>query len=68
VAGGDADGIRRGPAGRAHDARRRGAGRSRGATIHPSAILRGSDSDARDAQRELFTEDLRVAAEAAGVA
>jgi DNA polymerase len=35
------------------------------ATIHPSAILRGSDSDARDAQRELFTEDLRVAAEAA---
>ena len=38
------------------------------ATIHPSAILRGSDSEARDAQRELFTEDLRVAAEAAGVA
>ncbi len=36
------------------------------ATIHPSAILRGSDSDAREAQRELFTEDLRVAAEAAG--
>jgi uracil-DNA glycosylase family protein len=34
------------------------------ATIHPSAILRGSDSDAREAQRELFTEDLRVAAEA----
>jgi uracil-DNA glycosylase len=35
------------------------------ATIHPSAILRGSDSDARDAQRKLFTDDLRVAAEAA---
>jgi uracil-DNA glycosylase family protein len=34
------------------------------ATIHPSAILRGSDSDSRDAQRELFTEDLRVAAQA----
>jgi uracil-DNA glycosylase len=35
------------------------------ATIHPSAILRGSDSDAREAQRKLFTDDLRVAAEAA---
>jgi len=34
------------------------------ATIHPSAILRGSDRDSRDAQRELFTEDLRVAAQA----
>jgi uracil-DNA glycosylase len=35
------------------------------ATIHPSAILRGSDSGAREAQRELFTDDLRIAAEAA---
>jgi DNA polymerase len=34
------------------------------ATIHPSAILRGSDGDARQAQRDLFTEDLRVAAQA----
>jgi uracil-DNA glycosylase family protein len=34
------------------------------ATIHPSAILRGSDSDSRQAQRELFTQDLRVVAEA----
>jgi uracil-DNA glycosylase len=34
------------------------------ATIHPSAILRGSDSASREAQRELFTEDLRVAASA----
>jgi uracil-DNA glycosylase family protein len=34
------------------------------ATIHPSAILRGSDSASRDAQREQFTEDLRVAASA----
>jgi uracil-DNA glycosylase len=34
------------------------------ATIHPSAILRGSDSSARQEQRELFVEDLRVAAEA----
>lgn len=34
------------------------------ATIHPSAILRAPDGDARQAQRELFTEDLRVAAEA----
>jgi uracil-DNA glycosylase family protein len=35
------------------------------ATIHPSAILRAGDGDARQAQRELFTEDLRTAAEAA---
>jgi DNA polymerase len=35
------------------------------ATIHPSAILRGSDHDSREAQRELLTEDLRVAAQAA---
>jgi len=34
------------------------------ATIHPSAILRAPDGEARQAQRELFTEDLRVAAEA----
>ena len=34
------------------------------ATIHPSAILRGRDGEARQAQRELFTEDLRVAAAA----
>jgi len=27
-------------------------------------VLRGSDSDAREAQRELFTKDLRIAAEA----
>jgi uracil-DNA glycosylase family protein len=34
------------------------------ATIHPSAILRAPDGEARQAQRELFTEDLRVAAKA----
>jgi uracil-DNA glycosylase family protein len=34
------------------------------ATIHPSAILRARDDDARQAQREMFTEDLRVAAAA----
>ncbi|MEA2128031.1 MAG: uracil-DNA glycosylase, partial [Solirubrobacteraceae bacterium] len=34
------------------------------ATIHPSVILRARDEDARQAQRELFTEDLRVAVEA----
>jgi uracil-DNA glycosylase family protein len=34
------------------------------ATIHPSAILRGRDDDARQAQRRMFTEDLRVAVEA----
>ena len=34
------------------------------ATIHPSAILRGSDSESRQSQRELLTEDLRLAAEA----
>jgi uracil-DNA glycosylase family protein len=34
------------------------------ATIHPSAILRARDEDARQAQRELFTEDLRVAVDA----
>jgi DNA polymerase len=35
------------------------------ATIHPSAILRAGDGDARQAQRELFTNDLRTAAAAA---
>jgi uracil-DNA glycosylase family protein len=34
------------------------------ATIHPSAILRGRDSEARQAQRELFMKDLRAAAAA----
>ena len=34
------------------------------ATIHPSAILRGSDHASRQAQRDMFTEDLRVAAQA----
>jgi uracil-DNA glycosylase family protein len=34
------------------------------ATIHPSAILRARDDDARQAQREMLTEDLRVAVEA----
>ena len=34
------------------------------ATIHPSAILRGSDSSSRQAQRELLTADLQVVAEA----
>ena len=34
------------------------------ATIHPSAILRGSDTESRQAQRDLLTEDLRVAAQA----
>ena len=34
------------------------------ATIHPSAILRGSDHESRQAQRDMFTADLRVAADA----
>jgi DNA polymerase len=34
------------------------------ATIHPSAILRARDAEARQSQRELFTDDLRVAIEA----
>ena len=34
------------------------------ATIHPSAILRGPDTAARQAQREMFTDDLRRAADA----
>ena len=36
------------------------------ATIHPSAILRAGDGEARRAQREAFTEDLRVIAERMG--
>jgi len=34
------------------------------ATIHPSAILRERDDEARHLQREAFTSDLRVAADA----
>ncbi len=34
------------------------------ATIHPSSILRGRGSEAREAQRELLVADLRVAAQA----
>ena len=34
------------------------------ATIHPSAILRAADEDARVAQRDSFAEDLRVVARA----
>ena len=34
------------------------------ATIHPSAILRGRDDEARQAQRQMFTEDLTEAAKA----
>jgi len=34
------------------------------ATVHPSAILRAPDDDARMEQREAFTEDLRVVAHA----
>jgi uracil-DNA glycosylase len=34
------------------------------ATIHPSAILRAADEEARVAQRESFAEDLRVVAHA----
>ena len=33
------------------------------ATIHPSAILRARDDDARHAERRAFTEDLRAVAE-----
>jgi uracil-DNA glycosylase len=33
------------------------------ATIHPSAILRARDDESRQAQREAFTDDLRVVAE-----
>jgi DNA polymerase len=36
------------------------------ATIHPSAILRAPDADAREAERAAFTADLRVVAEALG--
>jgi DNA polymerase len=34
------------------------------ATIHPSSILRGRDGEARQAQRDMLIEDLRVAAQA----
>ena len=34
------------------------------ATVHPSAILRAPDDEARQAQREAFTEDLRAVARA----
>jgi uracil-DNA glycosylase len=34
------------------------------ATIHPSAILRAPDDEARQAEREAFAEDLRVVARA----
>jgi uracil-DNA glycosylase len=34
------------------------------ATVHPSAILRARDDEARIAQRESFAEDLRVVAQA----
>jgi uracil-DNA glycosylase family protein len=33
------------------------------ATIHPAAVLRAPDSAAREAEREAFTRDLRVAAD-----
>ena len=36
------------------------------ATIHPSAILRARDDASRQAQREAFTDDLRVVAEHMG--
>jgi len=36
------------------------------ATIHPSAILRARDDASRRAQREAFTEDLRLVAERSG--
>jgi uracil-DNA glycosylase len=36
------------------------------ATIHPSAILRAPDDDARQAERAAFTEDLRLVAGALG--
>jgi DNA polymerase len=34
------------------------------ATIHPSAILRAPDDDARQSEREAFAEDLRLVADA----
>jgi uracil-DNA glycosylase len=36
------------------------------ATIHPSAILRAPDEDARQRERSAFTDDLRAVAEALG--
>jgi uracil-DNA glycosylase len=38
------------------------------ATIHPSAILRQRDDDSRYAERAAFAEDLRVVAQAVGLA
>jgi len=38
------------------------------ATIHPSSILRGRDGEARQTQRDMLIEDLRVAAQAVGAA
>jgi uracil-DNA glycosylase len=38
------------------------------ATIHPSAILRQRDDEARYAERAAFAEDLRVVAQAVGLA
>ena len=38
------------------------------ATIHPSAILRQRDDETRYAERAAFAEDLRVVAQAAGLA
>jgi uracil-DNA glycosylase len=34
------------------------------ATIHPAAILRAPDDEARQAERRMFTEDLALVAEA----
>jgi DNA polymerase len=34
------------------------------ATVHPSAILRAPDEEARREERRLFTEDLRTVAAA----
>ena len=38
------------------------------ATIHPSSILRGRDGEARQTQRDMLIEDLRVAAQTVGAA
>jgi len=59
------------PERRTLDALRDAAGDCRGcdltpvviATIHPSSILRGRDGEAREAQRTMLIEDLRVAAQ-----
>ena len=36
------------------------------ATVHPSAILRAPDDEAREVERQLFTEDLKAVAAAIG--